>query len=559
MLFPSLRKRIPAILAAASLLVATSLLVSARAQDAAPTPGQAHIEEVLRGLSRGRSVGQVAVAPDGRHLAWIERTQAGEEIRVAPLTDLAAGRRITAASDPGQHCREGAIAWSPDSSALAFFSDCARPGEQLDLYIAPLAPVVSQAPGAPTDRSSSVGWITPARRLTALNGYVQAPAFSPDGKSIAFLYVEGATRPAGALAAQDLPSGVIGEEKSDIQRVAVTRLDVAAPNASQVPAVPTDGSSSVSWITPPNLHVFEFNWAPDSRSLAYIAADPPGENNWWVARLYTQQIGSAPTVVLDPATVSGPLHGLQIAVPRWSPDGKSIAFIGGLMSDQGVTGGDLWIVPSSGGEPRAGGQPIDLTPHRPTSPAWMAWDGDRTLFVSELAGADSQLVRFRLSPDRTSATAVSTVFSIPATVGDGRMSRSLSTTADRSLFVFTASGFNDPPEIYSIRSANPPPNQARELTTLTRLSHFNAGIETAWGKSVSLDWTNQGFHVQGWLLFPLNYDPAKKYPLLVEVHGGPASAVVARWGAAGSLSPAAFSSPRLLRPSAQSPWQLRPG
>jgi Tol biopolymer transport system component len=43
---------------------------------------------------------------------------------------------------------------------------------------------------------------------------------------------------------------------------------------------------------------------------------------------------------------------LQIAVPRWSPDGKAIAFIGGLMSDQGATGGDVWIVSADGGAPQ---------------------------------------------------------------------------------------------------------------------------------------------------------------------------------------------------------------
>jgi dipeptidyl aminopeptidase/acylaminoacyl peptidase len=47
--------------------------------------------------------------------------------------------------------------------------------------------------------------------------------------------------------------------------------------------------------------------------------------------------------------------------------------------------------------------------------------------------------------------------------------------------------------------------------------------------------------VQGWLMLPKEYYPAKKYPLIVEVHGGPASAELARWGGGGGLSPAAFS------------------
>jgi dipeptidyl aminopeptidase/acylaminoacyl peptidase len=47
--------------------------------------------------------------------------------------------------------------------------------------------------------------------------------------------------------------------------------------------------------------------------------------------------------------------------------------------------------------------------------------------------------------------------------------------------------------------------------------------------------------VQGWLLMPKDYDPNKKYPLIVEVHGGPAAAVTARWGGGGGLSGSAFS------------------
>ena len=128
---------------------------------------------------------------------------------------------------------------------------------------------------------------TPAKRLTALKGLPQAPAFSPDGSQIAFLYVEGATRPAGALAAMKPPSGVIGEDGVEVQRVAVARVDAEAAQ----PRI----------VTPANLHVYEFDWAPDSKAMAYIAAEPPGENNWWVAKLYTQSLDGQPKPILAPA------------------------------------------------------------------------------------------------------------------------------------------------------------------------------------------------------------------------------------------------------------------
>ncbi len=490
---------------ASALLLCSALAVPA--QQSQPASHE-HIEQVLSSINRGHSLGQVAVSPDGKRLAWIQGAREGPEIRVALIGALDKSQRVTAGATAEQHCREGQLTWSPDSAALAFFSDCADSGGQDDLYITRL-----DANGA--------------RRVTELHGYVNEPAFSPDGESIAYLYVEGATRPAGALAAIEPPSGVIGEDNIEVQRVAVTRLDVAAPNALPV--------------TPANLHVYEFDWSPDSKSLAYIAADPPGENNWWVAKLYTQEASGAPKAILAPAEVPGPLHGLQIAVPRWSPDGKTIAFIGGLMSDQGVTGGDVWIVSA------AGGQPHNLTPLRPTSSAWITWDGNRHIFVSELAGGNCQLVRLGLAGDAArsdvSAIADRTVFSFPGDVGGGEQELSLSATADRSLFVFHADSFNRPAEIFAARSGDQPvPAAGNEVAGLNQLTHINDGIQAGWGKTVSLDWTSDAFHVQGWLIYPRSYDPKKKYPLIVEVHGGPAAAVLGRWGGGtGGLNATAFS------------------
>ena len=476
---------------------------SAGAQAKPPSPDRDHVNEVLRGLNRGRSVGQVAVSPDGKRVAWAQDMRETGGILVAPLDDLEKSVRVSAGVKTGDHCRENQIAWTPDSKALAFFSDCAEPGEQADLYL-------SRFDG------------NPAQRLTELRGYAQEPAFSPDGTRVAFLYVEGATRPAGALAAMKPPSGVIGEDGVEIQRIAVAKLDVAAPEAPDQ-------------VSPANLHVYEFNWAPDSKGMAYIAADPPGENNWWVAKLYTQRFDGKPKVILAPGEVSGPLHGLQIAVPRWSPDGKAIAFIGGLMSDQGSTGGDVWIVPAAGGVPR------DITAGRPTSPAWIEWDDDQRLFVSENAGGNDQLIRFKLQGDRTGDGAItfgSPIFSIPGNVGDGRMSHSLSATSNHSLFVFHASTFDHPMEIYGAR---PGTVMTSGLGGVMQLSHFNDGVTAAWGKAVSLSWKSDSFRVQGWLLEPKDYDPAKHYPLIVEVHGGPAAAVEPRWGSLGGLSANAFS------------------
>ncbi len=465
---------------------------------------------------RVQFIAQVAISPDGKRLAWREQGQ----IRVAPIGSFGKSRRITAAASPDGSCNESNIVWSPDSTALAFLSDCANLGGQSDLYL-------SHLDGRPP------------QRLTQLDGYVNAPAFSPDGKRIAFLYVEGATRPAGALAAFDAPSGVIGEDHFEVQRVAAIPVSAAQPSAP-------------AFLTPANLHVYEFDWSPDSRSLAYVAAEPPGENNWWVARLYTQNAGvpgssllgtaeTRPTAILAPQEISGPLHGLQIAVPRWSPDGKTIAFIGGLMSDQGVTGGDVWIVSAAGGH-----DPTNLTAGRHESAAWISWKIPGQIQYTAVAGEFSQLRTLVLSPASNLSVGNNRVaFQFPATIGDGRMKLSLSYA--RGQWAFVKSSFSEPPEIWYVRDVGaecvPPADDPNTCYEFSRISHLNDGIEPSWGRSESLTWTNDRFNIQGWLLLPAHYDPAKKYPLLVEVHGGPASDVASRWnGGAGGFSAAIFSS-----------------
>jgi Tol biopolymer transport system component len=115
----------------------------------------------------------------------------GTEIQVAPTADPAHARRLTAGT--GGPCIEQSLAWSPDSKELAFTSDCnaaGRRNDQADVYLAAPA-AASLAP----------------RRLTHLHGGVTSLAFSPDGLHIACLYIEGATRPAGALAPMKPPAG----------------------------------------------------------------------------------------------------------------------------------------------------------------------------------------------------------------------------------------------------------------------------------------------------------------------------------------------------------------
>ena len=451
------------------------------------------MDEVIASLSRGYRVGQVAISPDGQRVAWVEGGRGHGALHVGLVAGL---DQFGSAPVVAAGCAAGQLQWTPDSDTVVFVSSCGASDGQENLYRIGAAGAEDRKPV----------------RLSTLRGEVDLATVSPDGRRVAFLYVPGATRPAGALAAMNLPSGVIGEDGVEVQRLATVPLGTEPAEATLV--------------SPANLHVYDFDWAPDSKQVAYVAAEPPGENNWWVARLYAQPLDGPARLVLDPGQVTGALRGLQMAVPRYSPDGSRIAFVGGLMSDQGVTGGDLWMVATAGGEP------VNLTPGRRATVNWLSWGKDNQIFVTELAGGQFHLTRFAVDEAAGKASEAATV-DLPGSPGAGERMDSLSATADRSRFAFRTSSFDHAPEIAVV--------QMTGAKVGLRLSKLNRGLKPAWGASESVAWTSDGYAVQGWLLLPLGYDPHKRYPMIVEVHGGPSYATSSTWGGYMALSPQAFS------------------
>jgi dipeptidyl aminopeptidase/acylaminoacyl peptidase len=62
-----------------------------------------------------------------------------------------------------------------------------------------------------------------------------------------------------------------------------------------------------------------------------------------------------------------------------------------------------------------------------------------------------------------------------------------------------------------------------------QITNVNEDVRASWGESRNVQWMNGDTRVQGWLMLPKDYDPTKKYPLVVSVHGGPSWACMSKW------------------------------
>jgi dipeptidyl aminopeptidase/acylaminoacyl peptidase len=328
-----------------------------------------------------------------------------------------------------------------------------------------------------------------ARTVATIKGIAQTPRFSPDGTRIALLVTLNAAKESGATQPGVRMVGEIGET-NDEQRLAV--FDLSGKPVTEVTPV-----------SPAERYVYEYSWTPDGKGFVATTALGNGDNNWWVATLdaIDAQTGSVRSIA-KPTT--------QINFPRVSPDGKTVAYIGGLMSDFGSIGGDIWTVPIAGGEPS------NRTPTAKVTATSLFWS-NKELYATTLAGDKMQIAM--LTGDRAARTVLvpSSSYAGSLSAGDGRAAFS----ADGNVIATVVSDFEHAPAIY----AGPP-------GVLQKITSDNDAIAPV-VSARSITWKNDGYDVQGWLIGPRTL-PVGKAPMIVNVHGGPSAASTPRFVAADS-------------------------
>lgn len=408
----------------------------------------------------------LAMSANGERLAAIEAVEG--EPKAGPrivVRDTATGRIVSAfAQSDCAQCRMEAPVWSPDGRAMALISTDPKAG------------------------TASVQVLRDGKfeTIATVKGVANTVRWSPDGRQLAFLATVGARKLTGAVEAGARQVGEIGvAAQEDEQRIAV------------VPA----GGGDYRLVSPSDTFVYEYDWTPDGSGFAVTSAKGNGDNNWWVATLGHVDLASGKLRVLAAPK-------MQMNMPRVSADGRTVAFIGGLMSDFGSVGGDVYTVPIVGGEP------LDVTPGFAGTFNGIAWRG-KQLLASSLAGADAAVVA--IDPQARSSRVL---WKGPVTASASRDGR----------FVFSADGKVAASVVEDYEHA--PHIVAGRLPELHAITHDNASIAPA-VSAQSVNWTNEGYKVQGWLVGPRQLDAARKYPMIVQVHGGPAAAVTPRFIPAG--------------------------
>jgi dipeptidyl aminopeptidase/acylaminoacyl peptidase len=425
---------------------------------------------VLDALGSVHRFSEVAISPDGRSVVYgsvLTGKRRGAEIDesvlwIANANDGSGEARLTAC--PGSACDEHGAAWSPDGTHVAFVTTDTK--EQTQIAVADIA-----GHGVKT--------------ITRAHGPLDTPRWSPDGKRIAFLYSEGAPRTPGPLNPLARDEGALSSTVYE-QRLAVMSAD----------------GGNATLLGPADLNVYEYDWSPDGKRFVATAAHGSGDDNWWIAELDLLDAHSGTVTMLAKPE-------LQVASPRWSGDGTRIAYIGGIMSDEATTGGDIYVMPT------AGGAPLDVTPGLAASVQTITWNYSASRIVAtEFAAGEEVLATVDVDSrsQRVLWRAPQMIWA-NSLLGSDPGDAGLSLSKDAAFSAVVRQSYTSPPEVET-----GPPGNWRPIT------EANTRVRPITGKAPNVFWRSDRFNVQGMLIEPPSVQRGQRYPLVVEVHGGPAYA-----------------------------------
>ncbi|HMD34725.1 MAG TPA: S9 family peptidase [Vicinamibacterales bacterium] len=471
------------------------------------------------------------ISPDGSTVAFVRVSVNEKENRYETSLYVVSSdghetpRRLTSG------IRDTSPRWAPDGKSIAFVRAPANPpsgASPSSSGASPSSGGASQSSTGDKIQATQLYLLSldggEARALTDLERGVQSPAWSPDGKTIAFNSPTGrekregqdgkghksdvtvVTRP--VYRANGNPTYVDNDHHSHIFTVRVAGSEVGS-NAGR-PLTPTPDQ-----ITDGDYDERDITWSRDGATI-YFASTRVPEPYYDESDDELYSVAAAGGAIKKLASIEGGIGNLSL-----SPDGKRIAFVGALRGKpiRSYSQPDLWVVDAAGGAPKnltanydfdvAGGIGGDQAAPRGQNRKPILWSKDQqSLIVVAAEKGSSNLERVSIATGKVE----------PLTNGPHDLV-SYSATPDASRIAATLSTQTNIGDLSVLDGA-----RAFQANAIT---HINDDLfkdiqqsepEEIWYRSFD------GKQIQAWILKPPDFEPSRKYPLILEIHGGPHSA-----------------------------------
>lgn len=374
----------------------------------------------------------------------------------------------------------GAV-WSPDGGRIAYVS-----------------------PGEPTGAQIQVRYMDAEGATTQITHLERAPSnlhWSPDGRSIAFVMSEPVKESPSSMKIA-MPAPPRGAKWTEAPKI-VTRLRWRADRQGIFPdefrqlyVVPADGGTPRR-LTNGDWNAADPEWMPDGRSLLFVSHRVP-DADFWPRESEIYAVDAATAAIRQITRHPGP-----DADPTPSPDGRLIAFTAFDSTDDTYRDASLYVMNADGGGRRELTAGLDRTPQ---SLRWTA-DGSAIYFNVQHEG----------NQDLYQATL------------DGRYRAVTSAATNGAMHVLNVTDIGRDGRAVAVRSSPTMPNDVvtfatRDPAHVVQLTRVNEdvllGKRLATTEEIRYP-VGDGLTVQGWIVKPSDFDPTKKYPLVLSIHGGP--------------------------------------
>jgi dipeptidyl aminopeptidase/acylaminoacyl peptidase len=409
-----------------------------------------------------QSVSNARISPNGQYVAY-SVTQANWEendfVQQLWIAVVATGERyqLTSGKKSSQNSK-----WSPDSTRIAFISD--RDGKRQIYLIHP--------------RGGE------AQQLTSEENGVDSMEWAPDGNSMAYISTGPDTKAKKDRKEKYGEFDIIG---GDYANVRLWLVKVPA----EIPADPKQRPQPDSLTDGEKFSVGDFEWSPDSKHIAFSAARDTDLGSSGTTQIYTVDVTDK--LVKQLLSSKGPN-----SRPRWSPDGTQLAFVTGNGEQFFFyKNTHLAVIPASGGEPRIISAKFDEDPNI------IDWGPDGIYFAAFLK---TNVHVFRVNPETLAIERISAPDAF--FILDG------SFTPDHRMLAAVGAAPNHFSEVFVSNTKDFAPKYLTNMGEQWKNFRLTTREVIEWKST-------DGTPIQGVLVKPADYDPSRKYPLLVVIHGGP--------------------------------------